>query len=201
MKREFSYVLIGVAVLSMIVWFILPVFAFVLAVPLYSITGMTLANRINQLMFIPLVLGAVMIVGAALKNKPIMITAAGIQLLVAILTMIFKKECIVEGNGKFIIDTATLLLNALKDQIQQWTGASITGENIREIINILSNYIQPGLGWVLHIIITAAYLLIACLAPVAKSSSSSSGTGDTSPTVPNNMTYTFPQRNGYNSRT
>ena len=200
MKREFSYVLIGVAVLSMIVWFVLPVFSFVLAIPLYNITGMTLANRINQLMFIPLVLGAIMVVGAAMKNKPIMITAAVIQLLTAILTMVFKKECIVEGNGKFIVDTATLLLNALKDQIQQWTGTSITGENIREIINILSNYIQPGLGWVLHIIITAAYLLIACLAPVAKSSSSS-GTGDPSPTAPINMTYTSPQRNGYNSRT
>ena len=139
MKHEFGYVLIGVAVLSMLVWFILPVFSFVLVVPLYNITGMTLANRINQLMFIPLVLGLVMIAGAVMRNRPVMITTAAIQLLVAILTMAFKKECIVEGNGKFIVDTATLLLNAVKDQIQQWLGVSVSGENIREFINVLSN--------------------------------------------------------------
>ncbi len=209
MKREFGYILIGVAVLSMLVWFILPVFSFVLVVPLYNITGMTLANRINQLMFIPLVLGAVMVVGAVLRNKPVMIAAAAIQLLVAVLTMAFKKECIVEGNGKFIIDTASLLINSLKDQIQQWTGTTITAESIREIINVLANYMQPGLGWVLHAILTAAYLLIACLAPAEKkvareSYASGVKTDYTTPAVKQDPSYTpvsNNNNNGYKHRT
>lgn len=199
MRREFSFAQMGVSGLSIVLWFVLPVFSFILIIPLFNISGWNLCMNINQIMLIPLVIGVLMLVAALINNRTLMIVSGILQAVCIILTIIFRKDILLGGNLKWIYTSAQLLLNAIPNQ--EIAGVKITSENLKEVVTLITdNYLQMGLGLILHSVCTLIYLMIAFVAPaeIKPFSSMGASSGNATATVSN---FTPNIKTGYNHRT
>lgn len=202
MKRELMYVEAGLSALSLLVWFVLPIFSFVLIIPLFSILGWNMAFTINQILLIPMALALLMLIAALVNNRPLMIIAGVLQLIMFILTIVLRKDLLLGGNIRWIYTSAKLLLDKAKDAAGFQFGADDLNAAITFIID---NYMQIGIGLILHGICVVAYLLIAGVAPAkAKSvyqSAGSAGNGTASVQQPASSRIPSQQNTGYKHRT
>ena len=198
MKRGFSYAQMGISVISMTLWFLLPIFSFVVIVPLFHISGWNLCMHINQIMLISLGISILMLIAALINHRTLMIVAGLLQAVFAILTIVFRKDFLLEGNLKWIYSSAQLLLNAIPNL--NVSGVQITSESLREVVQLIAdNYMQMGIGFILHAVCVLIYILIAFMAPAeTKPFSSSIGGENMSSGTP---TFTPKTKTGYNHRT
>ena len=198
MKREFSFVQMGLSLIAMTLWFVLPIFSFVVIVPLFNVSGWNLCMHINQMMLIPLVVGMIMLIGALINNRTLMIASGLIQVVCIILTVVFRKEILLEGNLKWIYSSAQLLLKAIPNL--QVSGVQINAENLREVVTlIVNNYMQMGLGLILHGLSTIVYVLISFVAPEEKKPFTAGSTGNGS--AGTTASFAPSKKTGYNHRT
>ena len=168
MKREMTFVLLGLAAVSLLVWFFLPVYSFIFIVPLFNISGWSLSLTINQLMLFALFGGILMVVAAVINNRKLMIVAGVLEVIIVILTFIFRKNILLEGNFKWIYSSATLLVKKLPEIV----GVDTSSWNIQEIVTYaIDNLLQPGLGLIIHGICVLAYTIIAFCASGDKGTS------------------------------
>ena len=200
MRREFTYAQMGVSLISMILWFLLPVFSFVLIVPLFHITGWSLCLRVNQIMLISLALAIFMFVAALTNQRTLMIVSGLLQVVCIVLTVIFRKAILLEGNLKWIYTSAQLLITAIPNL--EISGTQITAENLRDVVTLITdNYMQVGLGFILHAILTLIYVLIAFIAPQdSRRSTFGSGSGNAGGKSTATPTFTPSGKTGYKSR-
>jgi len=198
MKREFSFVQMGLSLIAMTLWFVLPIFSFVVIVPLFNVSGWNLCMHINQMMLIPLVVGMIMLIGALINNRTMMIASGLIQVVCIILTVVFRKEILLEGNLKWIYSSAQLLLKAIPNL--EVSGVQINAENLREVVTlIVNNYMQMGLGLILHGLSTLVYVLISFAAPEEKKPFTAGGAGSGS--AGTTASFAPSKKTGYNHRT
>lgn len=203
MKREMTFVQMGLSAVSILVWLLLPVFSFVVVVPLFGIIGWSLSIRINQLMLFIVFGGILMIVGALINNRKLMITAGVLEIVLVILSFVFRKDILLGGNFKWIYNSATILVKKVPEVV----GVDTSSWDIQQIVTyIVDNFLQPGIGGIIHAVCTLVYLIIAICASESKpiiqtgssaGSASSSGTGSTS-TFNTNTNH---QNTGFTHRT
>ena len=199
MKRTLSYAEMGLSAVSIILWLLLPVFSFVIIVPLFNISGLNLSIHINQIMLISLAIGIMMVAAAAINNRMMMIVAGLLQAVFIVITIVLRKDILLNGNLRWIYTSAQLLLDAVPNL--EISGVQITSEKLREVIAlVVNNYMQMGLGFILHAVCTLAYILLACMAPSETRSSFSGTTGGTGSSG-TTATFTPNSRTGYKHRT
>lgn len=203
MKRVFSFAQMGVSIISIGLWFLLPVFSFILVVPLFNISGWNLCMNINQIMLVPMAIGVLMLVAALINNRSLMIVSGILQVISIVLTMVFRKDILLGGNLKWIYSSAQILLNAIPNH--EIAGIKITSDNLKDVVALITdNYMQMGIGLILHAICTLIYLLVAFIAPaeIKPFSSGTSGTGISGTANTNSISSFTPNtKTGYNHRT
>lgn len=198
MKREVSFVQMGLAGASLLVWFLLPVLSFVILIPIFSISGWNLAININQLTLFVLFGGALMVLGAAMNNRKLMITAGVLEILFIVICFIFRKNVLLGGNIKWIYNSATLLVK----KVPEIVGVDTSSWDIKQVVTyVVENLLQPGVGSIIHGICTLLYLIIAICAPEAKPIYSSGNKSGTTGSVSHFNTEKTHQNTGYTHRT
>ena len=201
MKRELSFVQMGLSVISIVTWFLLPVLSFVIIIPLFNISGWNLALHINQLMLFVLLGGILMLIAALVNNRKMMIVAGALEIIIVILSFIFRKQVLLGGNFKWIYNSATLLVSKVPEVV----GVDTSSWDIQQIIKyVVENFLQPGIGGIIHGICTLAYLIIAICASKEKpiiGTKNTNGTGTNSKSSSTFNTNTTHQRTGYSHRT
>ena len=167
LKRELTYVQMGLAGASILVWFLLPVFSFmVVMLPVFNISGWSLAMIVNQLMLIPIAGMILMLLGAVLNNRRLMITAGVLEAVIVILAFIFRKDILLGGNFRWIYLSATELVKKVPELVG---GVDTSSWDVQQIVTfVVENLLQPGLGGIIHLACTIAYVIIAICAPNAK---------------------------------
>ena len=199
MKQGFTYAQMGLSILSVVAWLILPVFSFVLLIPLFNIIGWNLAFTINQIMLIPLLFGLLMLLAAFLNNRSLMITSAILQIIMFVLTIIFRKQILLGGNIKWIYTSAQLLLGKVKEL----AGLQFDANDLNNTITfIIDNYMQVGLGMILHGFFVFIYAMIAIFAPQKNDTKKNRNNGTNGTDQQSVPRYVPTQQNtGYKHRT
>lgn len=165
MKRELTYVQMGLSGISLLAWFLLPIYSFIVVIPLFNISGWNLVLRINQLTLFVLLGSILMIVAALMNNRKFMITSAVLEAIIVILTVVFRKNILLGGNFKWIYNSAALLVK----KVPEIVGVDTSGWDIQQVITyVVDNLLQFGLGGIIHGICTLGYLIIAICAPEEK---------------------------------
>lgn len=193
MKKEFIWLNAGLSVVGIVLWMILPVFSFVFVVPIFGLTGWRIAYSFNQLMFFPIAFTLFMAIAALTGKRQLMQVAAILEVIVCILIVIFKKDILLTGNLNWLYTASKILV----DSIGSLAGVAITQENFNLVLDTVAvNFLQPGLGFVIHGLCVLAYLIISFIAPEEKKYGYSSGRSSTQSSTPS-----APRKTGYNHRT
>ncbi len=172
MKGKNGAILSGIALIDLIIWLVLPVLSFVFLVPLFNINGWNLAMNFNQIMLIPAALILLMIVCPLFNNRNLMIVVGVLQVICSVLVIIFRKDILLSGNLNWLYASAKLLI----DQLATMTGANITSANLNSFMDtVVTNFLQLGIGYIIHAVLTLAYLLLAALVPVGTEAKNTSG--------------------------
>ena len=211
MRKEFKWIELIIAMLALLFWLKLPIFSFVLFVPLINIDGWTCATTINQYMYIPMGMTVLMMTAALIGHRHAMQITGIVQLIVCIIVLFSEKSILLSGNMGWIssllraiinrisgtvdigltqeqidgaLDTIRLAGNVaghfipenelntiiyLLEKLGNLLGMKLTGESIVLMLDtIVSECIQMGIGFILHMSCTVLFVLISFLAPKAR---------------------------------
>ena len=117
MRRDLALAEAGISLLSIILWSILPVFSFVLLIPLANLDGWTLSTRINQALLLPMGLSVLMIAAAVVNNRLLMQVLGMLQIVLCVLVLVFRKELVMHGSLNWVVSLLKVILEKLGNLI------------------------------------------------------------------------------------
>ena len=148
------------AFVAAVVWALLPVLSFTFIVPLFSLNGCNMAYYFSQITFVCFLCPLLMMLAPLCNDKRICIGAGALDIIMCVVVMICKSQIIIGGNLRWLYNSASLLIG----QISSVAGIEITEANLQSYIQIAcDNFLVPGIGFILHLVITFVYLLLAAL--------------------------------------
>ncbi len=157
--------------IALIVWLVLPIYAFVIIIPLFHITGYRLAMSLNQIAILFLLFPLLMALVPLSGEKRYCICAGVLNLVACLVLLLIKKPMVVNGNLKWMFQSAGALISGLGSSV----GQTITESNFSSYIEIAcDNFLIGGLGLWINLIISFAYVVFVAMFTKEESQGSNS---------------------------
>ena len=145
---------------ALIIWLVLPIYAFVIIIPLFHITGYRLAMSLNQITIIFLIFPLLMALVPLSGEKRFCIWAGVLNLIACLVILLAKKEIIVNGNMKWLFQSAGALISGLGSSM----GQTITESNFSSYIGVAcDNFLIGGLGLWINLVLSLVYVIFITL--------------------------------------
>ena len=112
MRRELAWIQSGLSVAALICLFLLPAYNFVLIIPIIKLTGWDVATKVNQLMYIPMLLTVLMITASVMNHRISMEIFGALEIVTCVLLIVFRKNMVMDGSLSWI-STVLQRLSAL----------------------------------------------------------------------------------------
>ncbi len=155
-----TIILAAAGVLLIAIWLILPVYSFTIVIPLFLINGFMLAFQLNQFMALFLLVPILLVLAPLSGQKKFCVIAGGLSLITCLLLLILKKPIIMNGNLKWLFQSAGGLIRGLGS----FLGVQITENNLDANMELACNqFLLGGLGLWLSILISFVYLIFSVM--------------------------------------
>lgn len=145
---------------SIIIWLVLPIYAFVVIIPLFQITGYRLAMSFNQIAILFLFAPVLMTIAPFSGEKRYCIWAGIINCIALLILLIIKKPIVANGNLKWLFQSAGSLINGVGSAL----GQTITENNFSSYIQVIcDNFLVGGIGLWINLILGFAYIVFVSM--------------------------------------